>query len=331
MISAYQEDFMHSMTRFLFAATVAVVSATAAAQAYPSKPISMVVVFAAGGTADIVGRTLGAQLSKQLGQQVVIDNKPGAGGTVGATAVARAKPDGYTMLMLVSSHTTAETLFKSRPYDLLKDFAPVSTIGTSAYWVLVNPETTKAKTIKELVDAMRAQPGKFSYGSGGSGGITHLASEMMKLQGKLDVVHVPFKGNAPALTELLAGRIDMVIDQPASSEAFVKAGKLKPLAVTSLKRIPTAPDVPTLNESGFPGFEAIAWFGLGFPAGTPPEIVARMNTEVAKALADPELKQKLEAAGITPLSMSSGDFTNVMKADVARWAKVISDAKVTTE
>jgi len=322
---------MHSMTRFLFAATVAVVSATAAAQAYPSKPISMVVVFAAGGTADIVGRTLGAQLSKQLGQQVVIDNKPGAGGTVGATAVARAKPDGYTMLMLVSSHTTAETLFKSRPYDLLKDFAPVSTIGTSAYWVLVNPETTKAKTIKELVDAMRAQPGKFSYGSGGSGGITHLASEMMKLQGKLDVVHVPFKGNAPALTELLAGRIDMVIDQPASSEAFVKAGKLKPLAVTSLKRIPTAPDVPTLNESGFPGFEAIAWFGLGFPAGTPPEIVSRMNTEVAKALADPELKQKLEAAGITPLSMSSGDFTNVMKADVARWAKVISDAKVTTE
>jgi len=322
---------MHSMTRFLFAATVAAVSATAAAQPYPSKPISMVVVFAAGGTADIVGRTLGAQLSKQLGQQVVIDNKPGAGGTVGATAVARAKPDGYTMLMLVSSHTTAETLFKSRPYDLLKDFAPVSTIGTSAYWVLVNPETTKAKTIKELVDAMRAQPGKFSYGSGGSGGITHLASEMMKLQGKLDVVHVPFKGNAPALTELLAGRIDMVIDQPASSEAFVKAGKLKPLAVTSLKRIPTAPDVPTLNESGFPGFEAIAWFGLGFPAGTPPEIVARMNTEVAKALADPELKQKLEAAGITPLSMSSGDFTNVMKADVARWAKVISDAKVTTE
>ena len=322
---------MHSMTRFLFAATVAVVSATAAAQPYPSKPISMVVVFAAGGTADIVGRTLGAQLSKQLGQQVIIDNKPGAGGTVGATAVARAKPDGYTMLMLVSSHTTAETLFKSRPYDLLKDFAPVSTIGTSAYWVLVNPETTKAKTIKELVDTMRAQPGKFSYGSGGSGGITHLASEMMKLQGKLDVVHVPFKGNAPALTELLAGRIDMVIDQPASSEAFVKAGKLKPLAVTSLKRIPTAPDVPTLNESGFPGFEAIAWFGLGFPAGTPPEIVARMNTEVAKALADPELKQKLEAAGITPLSMSSGDFTNVMKADVARWAKVISDAKVTTE
>jgi len=314
---------MHSMTRFLFAATVAAVSATAAAQPYPSKPISMVVVFAAGGTADIVGRTLGAQLSKQLGQQVVIDNKPGAGGTVGATAVARAKPDGYTMLMLVSSHTTAETLFKSRPYDLLKDFAPVSTIGTS--------ETTKAKTIKELVDTMRAQPGKFSYGSGGSGGITHLASEMMKLQGKLDVVHVPFKGNAPALTELLAGRIDMVIDQPASSEAFVKAGKLKPLAVTSLKRIPTAPDVPTLNESGFPGFEAIAWFGLGFPAGTPPEIVARMNTEVAKALADPELKQKLEAAGITPLSMSSGDFTNVMKADVARWAKVISDAKVTTE
>jgi tripartite-type tricarboxylate transporter receptor subunit TctC len=313
------------------AAAVALVSPMAGAQPYPSKPISMIVVFAAGGTADIVGRTLAAQLSKQLGQQVVVDNKPGAGGTVGATAVARSKPDGYTMLMLVSSHTTAETLFKARQYDLLKDFAPVSTIGTSAYWLLVNPEHTKATNLKAFVDTMRAQPGKLSYASGGSGGITHLASEMMKLQGKLDVVHIPFKGNAPALTELLAGRVDMLIDQPASSETYVKAGKLKPLAVTSRARIPTAPDVPTMSESGFPGFEAIAWFGLGFPAGTPPEIVAKMNGEVAKALANPELKQKLEAAGITPLAMSPNDFTALIKADTARWAKVINDAKITTE
>jgi tripartite-type tricarboxylate transporter receptor subunit TctC len=303
----------------------------ALAQPYPARAISMVVVFAAGGTADIVGRTLAAQLSTQLGKQVVVDNKPGAGGTIGATAVARSKPDGYTMLMLVSTHTTAETLFKTRQYDLLKDFAPVTTIGTSAYWVLVNPEVTKANTMQELVAAMRANPGKMTYASGGSGGITHLASEMIKLQGKVDVVHIPFKGNAPALTELLAGRVDMLIDQPASSEAFVKAGKLKPLAVTSRMRIPTAPNIPTMNESGFPGFEAIAWFGLGFPAGTPPDIVATMNGEVAKALASPELRQKLEAAGITPLPMSPTQFTDLIKADIARWRTVINDAKITAE
>jgi tripartite-type tricarboxylate transporter receptor subunit TctC len=266
-----------------------------------------------------------------LGKQVVVDNKPGAGGTIGATAVARSKPDGYTMLMLVSTHTTAETLFKTRQYDLLKDFAPVTTIGTSAYWVLVNPEVTKANTMQELSAAMRANPGKMTYASGGSGGITHLASEMMKLQGKLDVVHIPFKGNAPALTELLAGRVDVLIDQPASSEAFVKAGKLKPLAVTSRLRIPTAPNIPTMNESGFPGFEAIAWFGLAFPAGTPPEIVNTMNGEVVRALAAPELKQKLEAAGITPLPLSAAQFTDLIKADIARWRTVINDAKITAE
>ena len=302
------------------------------AQAWPTKPISMIVVFAAGGTADIVGRTLAAQLGKQLGQQVIVDNKPGAGGTVGAAAVARAKPDGYTMLMLVSSHTTAETLFRQqRQYDLLKDFAPVTTIGTSPYWLLVNPERTKARTLKEFVDTIRGQPGKLSYASGGSGGITHLASEMMKLQGRLDIVHIPFKGNAPALTELMAGRVDMLIDQPASSEAFVRAGKLKPLAVTSRARIPGAPDVPTFGESGFPGFEAIAWFGLGVPAGTPPDIVARLNSEVAKALTEPELKSKLEAAGITPRAMSPAEFTSLIQADIARWGKVIADAKVTAE
>jgi tripartite-type tricarboxylate transporter receptor subunit TctC len=319
------------VVRIAFAGLALLLSLPALAQSWPSRPISMVVVFAAGGTADIVGRTLASQLSAQLKQQVIIDNRPGAGGTIGATTVAHAKPDGYTMLMIVSTHTTAETLFKDRSYDLLRDFAPVTTIGTSAYWVLINPQVNKVSTMQELVAAMRANPGKMTYASGGSGGITHLASEMMKLQGKLDVVHIPFKGNAPALTELVAGRVDMLIDQPASSEAFVKAGKLKPLAVTSRARIPTAPSIPTMAESGFPGFEAIAWFGLGFPAGTPPDIVNRMNREVATALATPELKQKLEAAGITPLVMSPAQFTDLIKSDIGRWRTVINDAKITTE
>jgi tripartite-type tricarboxylate transporter receptor subunit TctC len=319
------------LARAALAAIAALLWQPACAQSWPARPISMVVVFAAGGTADIVGRTLAAQLSTQLHQQVIVDNRPGAGGTIGATAVARSKPDGYTMLMLVSTHTTAETLFKSRQYELLKDFAPVTTIGTSPYWILINPQVNKVNTMQELVAAMRANPGKMTYASGGSGGITHLASEMMKLQGKLDVVHIPFKGNSPALTELVAGRVDMLIDQPASSEAFVKAGKLKPLAVTSRTRIPTAPNIPTMAESGFPGFEAIAWFGLGFPAGTPLDIVERMNREVATALASPEVKQKFEAAGITPLAMSPAQFTDLIKADIVRWRTVINDAKITAE
>ena len=315
----------------VLAAVTAAFSLHTAAQTWPVKPITLVVVFAAGGTSDIVGRTLGAKLSQQLGQQVVVDNKPGAGGTLGATLVARAKPDGYTMLMLLSSHTTAETLFKNRPYDLVKDFAPVSLIGTSPYWMLVNPDATKTPTMRDLVAIARAQPGKLTFASGGSGGITHLAAEMMKLQGKLDIVHVPFKGNAPALTELLAGRVDMIFDQPASSEAYVKAGKMKALAVTSRTRMPAYPDVPTMIESGFPGFEAISWFGLAFPAGTPREIVDAMHREAVKALAAPDLRQKFEAAGITPVAMTPAEFTAHIQAEIGRWRTVITEAKVTAD
>jgi tripartite-type tricarboxylate transporter receptor subunit TctC len=313
------------------AAATTLLSLQAAAQAWPAKPITLIVVFAAGGTADIVGRTLGAKLSQQLGQQVIVDNKSGAGGTLGATLVARAKPDGYTMLMLVSSHSTAETLFKNRTYDLNKDFAPVSLIGTSPYWMLVNPEATKTPTMRDLVALARAQPGKFTFASGGSGGITHLSAEMMKLQGKLDIVHIPFKGNAPALTEVLAGRVDMIFDQPASSETYVKAGKLKPLAVTSPTRMPAYPDVPTMIESGFPGFQAISWFGLAFPAGTPHEIVEAMHRETVKALAAPDLRQKFEAAGITPVSMTPAEFATHIQAEVGRWRTIINDAKVTAD
>ena len=318
-------------TSLALAAVVALSAAQAAAQTWPAKPITLVVVFAAGGTTDIVGRTLGAKLSQQLGQQVIVDNKPGAGGTLGATLVARAKPDGYTLLMLLSSHSTAETLFKNRTYDLSKDFAPISMIGTSPYWMLVNPDVMKTPTMKDLVAQARAQPGKLTFASGGSGGITHLASEMMKLQGKLDIVHIPFKGNAPALTEMLAGRVDMIFDQPASSETYVKAGKLKPLAVTSRTRMPAYPDVPTMIESGFPGFEAVSWFGVAAPAGTPAEIIETMHREIVKALAAPELKQKLEGVGITPLAMTPAEFAAHIQAEIGRWRTVITDAKVTTD
>jgi tripartite-type tricarboxylate transporter receptor subunit TctC len=312
-------------------AVLAVSSVSANAQSWPTKPITMVVVFAPGGTVDIVGRTVANQLTQQLGQQVIVDNKAGAGGTIGAAAVARAKPDGYTILMLVSSHAVGETLYKKRPYDLSKDFTPVSLIGTSPYWLLVNPEVNKTPTLKELVAKIRENPGKMTYASGGSGGIAHLASEMMNLQGKLDVTHVPFKGNAPALTELVAGRVDMMFDQPASSTSFVKAGKLKPLAVTSKTRLAAYPDIPTMAESGFPGYEAISWFGFAVPAGTPPQIVKRLNEATVKALASPEVKDKLEATGITTASSTPAAFSEMIKTEIGRWRTVINDAKVTTE
>ena len=315
----------------LLALAAATIPLASVAQPWPSKPITLVVVFAPGGTVDLVGRQLAARLSTQLGQQVVVDNRVGAGGTIGASAVARAKPDGYTALMLTSTHVVAETLYKNRQYDLARDFTPVTLIGTSPYWLLVNPEVTKVANVKDLVAKMKAEPGKMTYASGGSGGITHLASEMMKQQGKLDVTHVPFKGNAPGLTEIMAGRVDMIFDQPASSEGFVKSGKLKPLAVTSTARIPTAPDVPTMNESGFPGFEAISFFGLAFPAGTPKDIVDKMSEEVGKALASPELKPKLESSGITPVSSTPAGFGDIVKSETARWRKVIEDAKITVE
>jgi len=322
---------MHVTLRLALAAACAAAPLHAAGQAWPNRPITMVVVFAAGGTTDIVGRALSAKLGQQLGQSVVVDNKVGAGGTIGASSVAHAKPDGYTMLMLTSTHAVGETLYKTRPYDLARDFAPAAMIGTSPYWLLVNPQVTKAGTMQDLVAAMRTNPGKMTYASGGAGGVTHLAAEMMKLQAKLDVTHIPFKGNAPALTEVMAGRVDMIFDQPASSEGYVKAGRLKPLAMTSKERLPSAPNVPTMIESGFPGFEAVAFFGLAFPAGTPKEIVDRMNAEVGKALAAPEIKEKFEAAGITPVTMPAGAFGELVKAETVRWRKVIEDAKVTTE
>ena len=306
-------------------------SLPAASQSWPAKPVTMVVVFAPGGTVDIVGRNVASLLTQQLGQQVIVDNKAGAGGTIGATAVKNAKPDGYTMLMLVSSHAVAESLYKKRPYDLQKDFLPVSMIGTSPYWLLINPEVNKTPTMKELVAKIQAKPGDMTFASGGSGGIAHLSSEMMNLQSKLKVTHVPFKGNAPALTELVAGRVDMMFDQPASSESFVKSGKLRPLAVTSKTRLAAYPDVPTMAESGFPGYEAISWFGIALPAGTPPEIVTRLNDAMVKVMANPELRQKLEAAGITPGSSTPAAFNDLIKTEIGRWRTVVEQAKVTID
>lgn len=316
-----------------FAATlITLFTLTASAQTWPARPISMVVVFAAGGTTDIVGRQLAAKLGTQLGQQVLVENRVGAGGVIGAASVARAKPDGHTMLMLTSTHAVGETLYKDRPYDLVRDFAPVSNIGTTPYWLLVNPQSTRANTLAQLLARMRAEPGKLTYASGGAGGLTHLASEMMRLQAGVQIVHVPFKGNGPALTEVIAGRVDMIFDQPASSEAHVKAGKVKPLAVTSRERLPDLPEVPALSELGaefgMEGFEAEAWFGLHAHKSASDAVVARMSQAAQAALADPALRRQLSERGTTPRGGPPEAYARLVHDERARWLRVVRNGAV---
>jgi tripartite-type tricarboxylate transporter receptor subunit TctC len=305
--------------------------AVAAEPTWPVRPITAVAVFAAGGTADGVTRIVSQKLSTVLGQQVVVENRAGGGGTVGAAAVARATPDGYTLLMLVSSHAVGETLYKGRKYDLLKDFAPISLIGTSPYWLLVNPHQTKAQTVAELMAAARSQPGKLTFASGGVGALAHLAAEMMKSQKDVDIVHVPYKGAGPALTDLLGGRIDMLFDQPLSSEQFVKAGKLKPLAVTSSQRIPSAPAVPTMAESGFPGFEAIAWFAVAAPAGTPTPVLEQLSKAIHQVLGMADVRAKLEEVGVTPKSSSPAELEALIRTEIPRWRSVVEKAQIKVE
>ncbi|MEJ2802243.1 tripartite tricarboxylate transporter substrate binding protein [Comamonadaceae bacterium PP-2] len=310
----------------------AVQAQSAPAAAWPSRPLTLVVVFAPGGAADQVARIVAKGLGDRLGQTVVVDNRPGAGGTVGATFVARAPADGNTLLFVNSSHTASETLYPGHPYDLAKDFAPVSLVGTSPFWLLVNPKTHPSfNSVKDLVAAAKAKPGQLTFASGGSGGLTHMSGEELKSQAGIDMVHVPYKGNAPALTDVIAGRVDMIFDQQVSSEAFVKSGQLKPLAVTSSRRMPGAPQVPTLAESGFPQFDIVSWYGLALRTGTPQPIVDKLHAAIGEVLAEPDVRKKLQAAGVEPGATTPQAFGQLMHDDTARWGQVIRKAGITVQ
>ncbi len=302
-----------------------------AGPAWPVRPVTLVAVYAAGGPVDIISRIVAKGLSDHFGQQFLVENRVGAGGSIGAQSVARGPADGYTILHLNSAHTVIETLYKNRGYELARDFLPVSTLGSSPNWLLINPKTHAFRTVQDLVAYARANPGKLTYASGGSGGLTHLSSELMKVRGGLDIVHVPYKGNAPAFADLLAGRVDMIFDQPISSESFVKAGQLKPLAVTSRMRNAAYPEVPTLMESGFEDFEANAWYAFAFRAGTPPAIAQALNAGVAKVLAQPEIRERLLAAGVTPAASSPDALAAQIQRDTARWREVIERAGITVQ
>ena len=301
------------------------------AQDYPSKPVRFVVPFAPGGTTDVLARLVGEKLSASLGQQFVVDNKPGAGGNVGTAQVAKAEPDGYTLLMgTVGTHAINASIYPSLPYDPVQDFAPVTLVATVPNVLVVNPEVP-ANSVAELIALAKEKPGELNFASSGNGSSIHLSGELFKAMTGVDIVHVPYKGSGPAVVDLLGGQVQMMFDNLPSSAPQIKAGKLRPLGVTSKERSPTLPDVPTIAEAGVPGYEALSWFGVLVPAGTPDAIVAKLQNEIAKALADPAMRERFAELGAVPVGGTSAEFADLITAETAKWAKVVQDAGIKLE
>jgi len=302
-------------------------STAALAQAYPDRPIRIVVPYAAGGAVDIVARVVGQALSDAMHQPVIVDNRPGASANIGMEAVAKAQPDGYTLLMASNGLTTNMALFPSLTFDGRRDFAPIARIGYAPL-VLVVPTTSPARTLKDLVAMAKAKPGELTYGSAGNGSSGHLAGEMLKASAGIDVLHVPYKGGAPAMTDLLGERLTFMPINPLEAMPHVQAGKLRVLAVGSDKRFPLLPDVPTATEAGVTGYEASVWWGLVAPARTPAEIVAKLNAETNRALRDPATAKKLADLGVVITPMSPTEFAEFIARQTEVWGTLIKRAGI---
>lgn len=296
---------------------------SALADTWPSKPVTVIVPFPAGGGTDAFARPLTAQLSKQLGKQFVIDNRGGAGGTVGASLAAKTAPDGYTVFIGGAHHAIAPSFYKKLDYDIEKDFIPVTVIAQPPQVIVVNPTRVQANTLKELLDYARKNPGKLNYGSAGNGSSHHLAGELFKLQTKTFITHIPYKGAGPALSDLIAGQVDLMFDGLGSSAQHIRAGRIKALAVASAKRSPAFPDVPTAAEAGVPNYEVSTWYAMWVPKGTPKEIVDRLYTETEKALSTPELKQVWISNGSETPQFTPEQFAQFQRSEIKRWAQVV--------
>jgi tripartite-type tricarboxylate transporter receptor subunit TctC len=316
--------------RSLLAAFAVCLAASAQAQGWPSKPIRVIVPFTPGGSTDIVARQLGEKLSTALGQPVVIENKPGAGGTIGTDMVAKSAPDGYTLLVIPGAHTINASLYAGLPYDPVKDFEPVIQIAVVATMVVVNP-SVPVKSIDELLKLAQAHPGTLNYGSAGTGTVTHMTGELFNLMSGAGLRHVPYKGSSQALTDLIGGQVQVMFANFPGTLQHVQAGRLRVLAVNGVKRSPLLPETPTVAESGISGYDANTWYGVLAPAGTPAAIVARLNTELARALDSPEIRKTLAAEGGEVVAGTPEQFAAFLRQDIAKWAKVVkaSGAKVT--
>ena len=313
--------------RSLVAGAALLTAIGAHAQSYPDRPIKIVVPYAAGGAVDIVARTIGQPLSEALKQPVIVDNRPGASANIGMELVAKAAPDGYTLLMASNGIATNMALFPRLSFDGRRDFAPVARIGYAPL-VIVVPANSPAKSLKDLVAMAKAEPGKLTYASAGNGSSGHLAGELLKSTAKIDVLHVPYKGGAPAITDLLGERISFMPINPVEVIAHIRSGKLRALAVASDKRFALLPDVPTVAEAGLAGYEASVWWGLVAPAKTPPDIVRRLNAETNKALENPALASKLADLGVVVTPGTSEQFTAFINSQSELWSSVIKAAGI---
>lgn len=302
--------------------------AHAANSDWPTRPIRLIVPYPAGGAADQTARGLSTVLGERLKTPIVIDNRPGAGGSIGAAAVAQAPADGYTLLLDATGFTVNPHLMPSLPFDPVKDLAPVSLL-MQVPMLLVVPTQAPWRNLNELIQAARAKPGSLSFASAGNGSAQHLAGELFKQRQQLFITHIPYRGGAPALNDLMAGQVDMMFSAMSASGPLVKGGKLRALAVTAGTRVPSLPALPTVAESGSPGFVAQEWNGLWVPAKTPPDILARLETEVRAAMASPELQQRLAAQGAQAVGSSHADFNRFLQAESRQWAQVIRTAGIT--
>ena len=298
--------------------------------AYPEKPIRFVVPYGAGGPGDAVARLVGTGLAKRLGQSVVIDGRPGASTIVGTEIVAKAPPDGYSILTISTTHAVNPAIYKKLPYDPIRDFAPVTLMVATPFVLCVNPKVP-ANSVRELVALAKTKPQGLAYGSGGTGSSLHLTAELFSSQAGIRMLHVPYKGAGPAFIDLIGGQVQIVFSSTVSSLPHVKSGQVRALAVTSLKRASAAPDVPTLAESGFPGFESSSWFGVLAPAKTPAEIVLKLQQEIAEVLKTPEVREVLTNLGAEPSGMSPDEFGKYFRAEIAKWGKVVRDANIVAD
>jgi len=306
-------------------------SGAAQAQSYPTRPIRFVVPFAAGGGGDIVVRNVSQRLASRLGQPVVVDNRSGAGGNVGTEIVARATADGYTLLMAnVAPMAINVSIYAKLPYDPAKDFTPISLLASFPNVLVVHPAVA-ARTVSELIALAKARPGQLTYASAGAGSTTHLSAELLRLHTGVKLIHVPYKGGGPALVDVVAGQVQMYFGSMPASLPLVRAGKLRALGVTSLERSSTAPEIPTLAESGFPGFDAVTWIGMVAPAGLPRGIVQRLHAEVAAILGSAEMRERIESLGADAKTAAPDEFAAYIRSEITKWSKVVRDAGITMQ
>ena len=310
------------------AAVLAQGPSTSSGQAYPTKPVRLIVAFPPGGSTDIIARLVGQKLSERLGQQVIIDNRGGAGGMIGTDIAAKSSPDGYTLTMgTTSTHVIAPAAYPNVKYDPIKDFVPITLVASTPYLLVVHPGV-KAASLKDFIALMKSQPGKLNYASAGAGSTTHLAMEMLRLASGTDIVHVPYGGNGPAGTAVMGGQVQALFGSMPAVLPFAKSGKMRPIAVGTAKRSPALPDVPTVAEQGYPGFEVALWLGFFAPKGTPAAITGRLQDELTRIAKSPEMKEQFERNGADPVTTTPAELSRLMKTELDKYSKVIKQANI---